>query len=517
MNRYWKVIIAIVALVAGSVVAIWTTNKSPKQQPSHTLSAVGIPPPLNPNWSVAAWFVDPQNTTTCASDDNSCTSATCGAAGSGVGPCKTWGQINAIRWGCLGSPVACPRLRQTTTITFLSSHTDDTDPVESFPSIEHGGSLIFTANLTQTVPSVGTSTFTTVINYSNSSATNQAANDTGQLIGNKGAMVVDMTKSATFWCNEGTVNGSHICRMTVPMGTVTAPPTALQVPSLFVNMTGGAGAPGLASGDTYVEYVTTNVNIVAVKPIIADWSAAAPAIPTNGVFLYHLNIFDPSGTPGTNTVRWGAGVIGLEIHHDRVIDLDGNPGNNDDGCVNCSGWGGAIGGRLSSGHSWHYLGGEFSSTTVTTMNITGMGVIFDGLAMYEGAATFPQGVTLGLVFFPFSTLTFWNPVVFAPQTPGYGSGTIVQNGVWMNGISATLNQQHGAFRYDSSHSGSVNVFIGSPTFECETATVAESHSGTGTVTVTNNIIINTTNLDNPASATAFGGHALCGSASWEAL
>src|SRR5215469_10074605 len=216
MNRYWKVIIAIVALVAGSVVAIWTTNKSPKQQPSHTLSAVGIPPPLNPNWSVAAWFVDPQNTTTCASDDNSCTSASCGAAGSGVGPCLTWQQINAIRWGCLGSPKGCPRLRQTTTVSFLSSQTNDSDPVYAFPTIEHGGSLILSAPLP--TPTVTGSTFTSVINWSSACATNQRVTDNAQTIDLKGALVIDTTRSpnGVMWCNEFS-SSVHICQITIPM------------------------------------------------------------------------------------------------------------------------------------------------------------------------------------------------------------------------------------------------------------------------------------------------------------
>jgi hypothetical protein len=44
-----------------------------------------------PACTVGNWYIDPQNTSTCASDGNSCTSATC--SGSGIGPCVTFSQI----------------------------------------------------------------------------------------------------------------------------------------------------------------------------------------------------------------------------------------------------------------------------------------------------------------------------------------------------------------------------------------------------------------------------------------
>ena len=73
--------------------------------------------PVNPgSWKVASWFVDGLNTTGCASDGNSCTTATCGPAGSGLGPCATISVIQQARWG--GAPI----LPQATTITGLSAY-----------------------------------------------------------------------------------------------------------------------------------------------------------------------------------------------------------------------------------------------------------------------------------------------------------------------------------------------------------------------------------------------------------
>jgi hypothetical protein len=111
-----------------------------------TFAAAGATPILPAAWSVASWFVDPQNVSGTASDANACTSS--GA------PCLTWQEINVHRWGCLGSPGACPRIRQTTTITFLSSHTDNSDPVVLVPQIENAS--VF--SLQGTTPTVATST-----------------------------------------------------------------------------------------------------------------------------------------------------------------------------------------------------------------------------------------------------------------------------------------------------------------------------------------------------------------------
>ena len=66
------------------------------------------------SWGQAAWFLDPQNTSTCASDGNAtCALSTCGTPGDG--PCLSYAQIST-RWGTVS-----PRIRQTTTLTVMSS------------------------------------------------------------------------------------------------------------------------------------------------------------------------------------------------------------------------------------------------------------------------------------------------------------------------------------------------------------------------------------------------------------
>jgi hypothetical protein len=91
----------------------------------------------SPVSAVTDWYIDPQNATTCASDTNSCTSATCGA--SGIGPCTTWGQIES-RYGTPW-PVIKPGIALT--VHLLSSQPAGSDPVFFSPSMSGGGLLSF--------------------------------------------------------------------------------------------------------------------------------------------------------------------------------------------------------------------------------------------------------------------------------------------------------------------------------------------------------------------------------------
>ena len=82
------------------------------------------------------WFVDPSNVTGNASNSN--TGLTAGD------PLLTFGEI-VERWGTNAPPLA-----QDTTITFLSSQPDLTDPINIFPQLLGGGaSLFFKGVLTQ--------------------------------------------------------------------------------------------------------------------------------------------------------------------------------------------------------------------------------------------------------------------------------------------------------------------------------------------------------------------------------
>ena len=448
-----------------------------------TFGTTGSPQPIIPNsWTVASWFIDPAS----GNDNNNGT--TSGTA------LKTWHKLNDQIWGCFGSPRGCPRLRQTTTVSFISSQTDNTDPVYAFPTIENGGSLVILATLPT---ATFTGTFTGVTNWSSSCSTGMKVVDSVNSIGVKGAFIQDTTKSASLWCNE--FSSTHTCNDSIPMSNVTAPPNAFPIPGLWTTATGGAGgASGLTIGDSYSLYTLKTVNIVDVEPVIADWNGSPSS---NGVYLYHMNVFDPA-VSGQDMFTWGPGVTVEESRVDRVIQLVDTPSNNDEGCVNCWINGGLIGGRMTTTHYWHANGGEITSN-VTTLNVGGAGVALDGYIDMEETVTFQQGVSMGLFHVPFSTITFseYSPLAAI----SYAS---VQSGVFICGSSATINVNgSGAFRYDSTHGGAAGVLAGSPTLEISGSTTAESHSGTSPVVVTAGISITPANLDAAAGVSGFGGAA----------
>ena len=94
----------------------------------------------------------------------------------------------------------------------------------------------------------------------------------------------------------------------------------------------------------------------------------------------------------------GPGVSGYEISSDRTINLGSGASTQDEGCVNCHfGLGGLIGARPATGHFWHWNSGEISSTA-NVVNVTGTGVALDGYMTLRSAATFEQGVSMGLVY-----------------------------------------------------------------------------------------------------------------------
>ena len=91
------------------------------------------------SWSVSSWFVDDANVTTCASDTNNGTVATCGATG--IGPLQHKREI-VRRWGTHEPILTIP-----VSIKYLSADTDGTDPGIFRPIFVSEGSLTHKADL----------------------------------------------------------------------------------------------------------------------------------------------------------------------------------------------------------------------------------------------------------------------------------------------------------------------------------------------------------------------------------
>ena len=250
-------------------------------------------PIIPPSWTVPNWYIDPANSATCASDTNSGTAATCtgGCSGStcpsGIGPLVTYGELAVHRWG-----TSAPRLRQNTTILFLSSQSANTDPVILSPSIENGAYVVLQGAFgsAQQVAS-GTLAGTVPRNR----ATPQLQQETlaaglaaGELLQN-----TNTTHSAFAWLYANPSGNNWT--LSQPLTPHVLPDTVLAPTEVttFANL------------DAYVVYAPVKVMVSQFTPIA---TGVQSAFKPSG-FLYHLNVFAPGGsTYGTLVIGQGVGM-----------------------------------------------------------------------------------------------------------------------------------------------------------------------------------------------------------------
>jgi hypothetical protein len=248
-----------------------------------------------------AWAWDWGNSTTCADDRNTCTTATCGAAGSFVGPCLHFGEIKRRLYQS-----GWPRFRQPTTFTALSSAPDNTDVVNLEAYLENQAYVVIQGALPAPVQ---TGTLGSVINVSpltNSLQLTQAVFGPGLAAGE---LVVNTThpSRAWLWAN---VSGNT--------WTTTQPMTPNPPP--MVTPTFGPKYVQWQTGDAYAIYQPINVPI-------ANLSIYADTVPftvqyTEQIQLYQLTVSAPSGEfnlEGFNS--YGSPIGTSEVSIQRYIVL----------------------------------------------------------------------------------------------------------------------------------------------------------------------------------------------------
>lgn len=273
------------ALVVALVLAVVAGCRRSSHAPAP--NAYGAAPsPAAPmkqaSWTQAAWYIDPAGSVAGASDANDCATA--------LTPCRTWAGVIA-RLGTYS-----PRLRQTTTFTFLSSHSDDTDPVYFRPILEHGASAIIQGQLQ---PAVKAGTLANVT--SKSRATNALlsadlgyAATQGQLIANtthpSRAMIYKNNSGTVFTLSQPFVVNSPLSATTTEVDT-------------------------WANGDAFAIYNLVAVNVVDFEPMVAD----ANGMFNNEAYLYQLRVFDSFGSPGVNPILINGAVYVLDCTIDRIL------------------------------------------------------------------------------------------------------------------------------------------------------------------------------------------------------
>jgi len=234
-----------------------------------------------PACTVAQWYTDPANTTTCASDSNTCTSATCSTGG--VGPCVTANEIIA-RWG-----TNAPLLLQNTTITLLSAETAAQENVFLNPMTAQGvyfavvGTPLLVANVT-----LGTVTAKSRTGAGGHLLTSTGFTATGLAVNQ---LVVNTTsgKASKAWIyalSAGTAT------LTQPMSPLTAAADASNFPSAL-----STEVDTWAHNDTVSVYTVPLFNLKGLQPVGGD----TPASTQGGTaWLQNVHVPDTAGSPGNS-------------------------------------------------------------------------------------------------------------------------------------------------------------------------------------------------------------------------
>lgn len=271
-------------------------------------AAGGVRPPIvNPFWLQTTWFVDGQNTSTCASDANNCSQSTCGSAGSNQGPCLTTGEMFA-RWGTTG-----PAYQQDTTITTMSNDVNLQTPViwspvlipqpgaGNYTTLINGSTLVWKCSTTSTAATISSVTAKVASSNTRFQVTLSPA-----ITGNAENLIIDTTRSPNSAAWVG--NTSAVARLSQPV-QVTAIPSA-----------GSPASPGLedngwAAADVISVLSGARANIINITPIgsgIADFAT---------VILDRCVVPTASPTRGTGGVGYGDDSLVIGNHVQLVEDF----------------------------------------------------------------------------------------------------------------------------------------------------------------------------------------------------
>lgn len=232
------------------------------------------------------WCIDPQNVSGCATDNPQSsggiaqwgTSCTCA---NGNGPLASWYGLNTQRWGCGAANAGCPKLRQNTTITFASSHTNNSDPVYFKPLIENGAFVMLQGAL-PTASQTGTALSVTAKNRATptilkSTFTLTAADGGVAPSLAVGELIVNATHPSRNWVYT---NGSP-AGLTTPLTAEVLPASPTITPAEVTTW---------ANSDAVSIYTPVNVNIAQISPVVTDLNQSTF---NNQLIVYNLNFFDP--------------------------------------------------------------------------------------------------------------------------------------------------------------------------------------------------------------------------------
>ncbi len=353
------------------------------------------------SWTVGAWYIDPANVTGKASDTNSCKSATA--------PCQTFAEI-ATQWGTYA-----PRLRQNTTITFLSSHSDDSDPVYLNPYIEHGAVVTVEGTL-GTHQQVASGALSYVVPKRRSSAQLLEVELPAGVA--PGQLVVNVSKGSRAWIYKNA--GGNSWYLSQPLAPQVLPLTPGTAP---------AEANNWAAGDAVTVYRPVAVDLAAASPVAGPDGVASP------LTFYQLRVLSPSagadaGSNGRSTLAISSpDVAFVEASIDRFVSIGENSFSDRPDFVNVDSSGGLAAKGLTAAAGMSVMAGQVRSAAWSVS----AGTFDDDVVL--GSAVWMAGGSYGTVFVDSSAALFvqQNAVQFtqangAPVLWGPGSVDAVTEG-----------------------------------------------------------------------------------------
>ena len=339
--------------------------RCPKLARKTILAASASQPILPASWSVPNWYVDPANSTGCASDSNSGTSATCGAAG--IGPLKSYGELIVHRWG-----TSAPILPQTVTWNAMSDSTAGVDNISIAPFMAPGVEF----DIIGTYQQVGASFVLGTVTAKNRSS--------GTLL-----QVASMPVAAAAGLivhNTTHVSRAYIDSMVSSTATMCQPFGPLATPDAFLSE-----VDTWATGDSAVLEQPTKINLLSFRPTTLGYGTGF----SGGQFnILGVWVPDPSGSPGRATAWVQASGPGNVF--DTRVDATPELESADD--LGTYYWNGFFNPAAGIG-AYYSTGTNVIGGVIPRCTLLGHNIIFDGDVITSGTIlSNAVQVSLGLVY-----------------------------------------------------------------------------------------------------------------------
>jgi hypothetical protein len=272
-----------------TLVGCSANNGSTSNPPKRGVSLAASPDDVPLSWTKGAWFIDPANTTGSASDSNDCDTA--------VLPCASFAEVTR-RWG-----TNSPRLRQDTTLTFLSSHSNANDPVHLDPYIENGAVVSLQGALGE-AQIVASGTLADMVPKSRMGgqllqATLPAGAQPGQLI-------VNTTNASRAWVYRNISGNTWL---------ISQPLTPESVPYAW----NPAEVDVWANGDAITLYKPVAVDVVEASPVLADCNSGDAC--NNPLVIYQAAVVDPTGAGAALAIDGAMNVAILDSSLQRPVTI----------------------------------------------------------------------------------------------------------------------------------------------------------------------------------------------------